>query len=280
MRIATTPVAAAAALLLSGCLGSRLDTLSKQVTDLQQQLRELRKAQSGLNVSVEDLESRVMVVQDDIDTYRKRSAMALRRVQNLPVVRIKPAHGPNPVYDPSDDKPRPKREDPTVVGYDKLDDDGNVVHRGDGSKPTPPAGPKTPTPRVAGRPPAVERDAIQSYKAALEFFRQREYERAVAAFRAFVEKYPTHSHADNAMYWLGECYYARGLWTKALTSFQQVIQSYPLGNKVPDAMLKVGLCHQQLGNVSQAREVLRQLVDLYPKGSVADIARKRLEQIR
>ena len=89
----------------------------------------------------------------------------------------------------------------------------------------------------------------------------------------------THNYADNAIYWMGESYYDRGLWRKALQTFQQVIQNYPLENKVPDAMLKLGLCQKQLNNIRQAREILLQVAELYPKSPVARIAQDRLKTL-
>ena len=104
------------------------------------------------------------------------------------------------------------------------------------------------------------------------------YEDAIEVYTKLVENYPNHGLADNAVYWIGECYYVRGLWHKALSTFQMVIANYPLGNKASDAMFKLGMCYWQLRDFRQSREVWEQLRDMFPGSSAAQLAAARLEQ--
>ena len=120
-------------------------------------------------------------------------------------------------------------------------------------------------------------DAAGDYRAAVEMVKSARYDDALAALRAFVQRYPRHDYADNAQYWIGEVFYAQKDYAHALAEFRRVVEVYPRGNKVPDALLKVGYCHQALGQGEKARAVLEQVVNVYPKSEPAMLAAKRLE---
>lgn len=62
--------------------------------------------------------------------------------------------------------------------------------------------------RDAAPAPSSE-GAAADYRNAVEMVKAGKYEPAVAALRAFLEKYPRHDYADNAQYWLGEAFYAQ-----------------------------------------------------------------------
>jgi tol-pal system protein YbgF len=133
------------------------------------------------------------------------------------------------------------------------------------------------TSRTPVRTEASTEAANADYRAAVEIVKTGSKDEAVAALRAFLEKYPRHEYADNAQYWLGEAFYAHKDYQHALVEFRATIETYPRGNKVPDALLKVGYCYQALGQAEKARAVLEQVVNLYPKTEPAALASKRLE---
>lgn len=115
------------------------------------------------------------------------------------------------------------------------------------------------------------------YRAAVERVKAGSYADALAALRAFIQRYPRHDYADNAQYWIGEVFYAQKDYVRALAEFRRVVEVYPRGNKVPDALLKVGYCYQAIGQGEKARAVLEQVVNLYPKSEPAALAARRLE---
>lgn len=266
---------------LIGCGTTNNELLLRQVKDLNLQLTDVRKSQTGVAVTVEDLETRLFLVQDELDTYRKRS----QNISRLPVVRVEPQNGPVSVFDSNQDtKYSPSQNTSGPLFFDRITDDGKLI-RGGANRPDAHAAETStksnrhktqPNKRRLGK---SELAAVSSYKASYQLLKQQQYQDAIDGFRTFVEKNPTHGYADNAIYWMGECYYARGLWLQALKTFQQVIQNYPLGNKSPDAMLKVGLSHQRLKNNRQARQVLQQVMEIYPNSPVANLAGARLKQL-
>jgi tol-pal system protein YbgF len=121
-----------------------------------------------------------------------------------------------------------------------------------------------PTPSAA-QPSALDPNAKRDYEAALSLVNARQYDAALDALAAFLVKYPDHPYADNALFWRGECYYAKGDYLHAAEQFEGVFTRFPAGNKAPDALLKLGMSHQKLGNPAKAKECFDRLAHAYPQ---------------
>lgn len=109
---------------------------------------------------------------------------------------------------------------------------------------------------------------------------QRRYKEAIAAFNAFLEKYPASELADNALYWLGETYYVTEDNKSALAAFDRLLKEFPRSDKVPGALLKKGYILDAMGRKREARDVLQQLVSEYPDTSVSRMAKARLKKLK
>ena len=121
----------------------------------------------------------------------------------------------------------------------------------------------------APAPSALDAEARRAYDGALALVNARQYEPALEAFAAFLVKWPDHPNADNAMYWRGESYYAKGEYARAAEEFEGAILRFPLGNKVPDCLLKLGFCQQKLGNDSKAKTYFDRLAREFPRSEAA-----------
>jgi len=119
------------------------------------------------------------------------------------------------------------------------------------------------------RSSALDPEAKPAYEAALALVNAHQYDRALDALAAFLVKYPDHPYADNAMYWRGECYFAKGDYLHASEQFEGTITRFPAGNKAPDALLKLGMSHQKLGNPAKAKECFDRLAHAYPQSEAA-----------
>jgi tol-pal system protein YbgF len=116
------------------------------------------------------------------------------------------------------------------------------------------------------------REALQLVQENMEFRAARE------KFTTFVDKYPQHELAINAMYWIGETLYGNKKYENAILQFQDVIQMYPDHSKVPAALLKQGLAFYNLGDQRNAEIILQKVVDKYPDSPEAKKAQERLEK--
>ncbi len=108
-------------------------------------------------------------------------------------------------------------------------------------------------------------EAKRDYESALSLVRAKHYDKALDALTSFLVRYPDHPYAENAMYWRGECFYAKGEYARAAEQFEGVIARFSYGNKTADALLKLGLCQQRLGSQAQAEKTFAELRDRYPK---------------
>ncbi len=118
-------------------------------------------------------------------------------------------------------------------------------------------------------PRTLDPAAKRAYDAALVLVGSRQYPQALDALAAFLVKWPDHPYAENAMYWRGESYFARGEYARASDQFEGVLARFPSGNKAPDALLKLGMCHQKLAEPAKAKEAFDRLSQLYPQSEAA-----------
>jgi tol-pal system protein YbgF len=95
-----------------------------------------------------------------------------------------------------------------------------------------------------------------------------------------LKRYPQSNNADNAQFWIGEIYYQEKWFEKAIVEYQKVIENYPKGNKVKSALLKQGYAFLNIGDKSNARIILKELIKKYPDSSEAQIANRKLSQIK
>jgi tol-pal system protein YbgF len=102
------------------------------------------------------------------------------------------------------------------------------------------------------------------------------YSLAIDGFEEYLRNFPNTELADNAQYWIGECYYAQKDYFKAIEEFGKVLDLYPRGDKVPAAMVKLGISYIEVRDRASAKKMLRQVVELYPHTDEAALARERL----
>jgi tol-pal system protein YbgF len=116
------------------------------------------------------------------------------------------------------------------------------------------------------------------YDRTLGYYRDGQYEKAIAGFKDFLKFYHKSDLADNANFWIGECNRALEKYEEAILAYQKVINGYPKGNKVPSAMLHQALTFEKINDRTTANLVFKRLVKNFPKTKEAEIARKRLKQ--
>jgi len=242
----------------------RLTKFERDILALQQRLRSSREdAGAGpggviptvtLASSADDVEMRLAAIEKAIQQLTgmaeetrhevNRLSQRLDRMQNDLAYRVEQLES----------AAESDRSDP--VGTSGAD--GSVEdHNGGGTRGLSPVG-------AAGQAPEARRtsqpaDPEAAYHAAFDRLRERDYDGAEAAFAAFIAHYPEHPLAENAHYWLGETYYARGRFDEAARSFASGYKTAPDGRKAPDNLLKLGLSLQSLGRTEEACLVLARL---------------------
>jgi tol-pal system protein YbgF len=117
------------------------------------------------------------------------------------------------------------------------------------------------------------------YNNALDLIRSGKIDNAIPLLQQYIEIYPRTELADNAQYWLGECYYKKRDFQNAINGFKKVLDDYPSGNKIPAALLKLGYSYYELRQITQALESLQRIINQYPNDPVYSLAQKKIDII-
>ncbi len=248
-----TPGLMAGALLLlaSGCATSRAQQLETEVQTLRDDLDDLKRSQAASRVQFDELRGRLVMVEEKADSARvDRSRKDSGWIPKLPTVRVGPA------------QPTPRAVEAEEEGSGELPDTPVAV--------APPAVLPSPSGPGGDLPPQLDNQkpkgdpAVMLYNQAKALLDSDQLPAARAGFEQLLQAHPDHDLADNALYWIGESWYAQAQWLKAANHFVRVAKEYPRGNKVPDAMYKLSKSYEKLGDDSGSSDVLRQLCKHYP----------------
>jgi tol-pal system protein YbgF len=147
-------------------------------------------------------------------------------------------------------------------------------------------------PAEAARPPSMQEAALAQeeaaaragrldgdYREALGLVRQGQCNQAVPKLRDFVRKNPKSEYADNALYWVGACYYGQHDYSRAIVELNDLVLKYPKGDKVPAALLMMADAFADSGDKIDARLVLQKLTSQYPQAEEAGQARQKLQSL-
>ena len=117
------------------------------------------------------------------------------------------------------------------------------------------------------------------YNTAYLDFTRGKYEVAISEFRRYLASSSGSDNADNAQYWIGECFYSLGRLDSAEAGFKHVIVDYPDGNKASAAEYKLGLVYIAQNRRAEAANQLRRVVKEYPGTNEAKLAQDRLQTL-
>jgi tol-pal system protein YbgF len=253
--------------LVAGCAGLRTPPPAPEG---QKKLEDLARSQARIEMRVDEVTRNLLALRERIEaqdaaikTLRDTTREAAREdaedaedakqeavVPLLPVVKVEPlAAAPS-----TPEARKPPAAQPSAP------------------RNPPPAG--APTPRPESTP--EQGAAADLYRRAFNGFREARYGQAILDFEEFLRRYPNHEYADNAQYWIGECYYSQNEYEQAILEFSRVLERYPRESKAPDALVKIGLCYEKLGDPGKARVFWKRVVSEYSDTEAAGQARKLL----
>lgn len=296
-----------ATLLCSACGGAQLKMLQQRVATLHDEVSELRQGQAAQRVQFDEFRNRLVMLQDKLESEQVRHARAMAHVEqperppSLPHVVLPATAAQQAAASDRGVGQLGRSHSAAVTGAHSAATAGaatrsvvigpnGVVQVKDKSRRASATRSQTagrvaaaPSASSDGQPPRAQGPAERaagSYRDAKAQLDAGNLRAARDMFTVFIRDHNAHPLADNALYWMGETWYAQSLWLRAARLFGQVVERYPRGNKVPDAMLKTALCYINLGEHKLARDTLQQVSAMYPGTGAARIARKKLASIR
>ncbi len=255
--VAAALVAAAPAHAQRQSLADRVGSLEQQMynnsanQDLLNQINQLRQQVTSLQASIEQLQhDNAQLKQSAQDQYLDLDSR-LNRLEggNAPVLPPVPANAPQAAPAPAKPAAAATSERPPSIHGDP----GSLAATGD------------------------ERTA---YNVAFDSLKAGKYDDSAQLFLSFLQLYPNGVYAPNALYWLGESYYATRNFPMAETQFRELLSRYPTHDKAAGGLLKVGLSQYGEGKVDQAQQTLETVVAQYPGSDAARTAQDRLQSIR
>ena len=131
----------------------------------------------------------------------------------------------------------------------------------------------------ATKPPTRSKISYKDrYDSALAYYRLRKFESAIKKFKSLTDEDKSHSLSDNAQYWIGECYYHLGLYSKAASEFEKVLV-FDNSNKRDSAILMKGKSLNHLGLKKDAIKQFKTLIAQYPRSSYTKRARELISTL-
>lgn len=117
-----------------------------------------------------------------------------------------------------------------------------------------------------------------SYKAALQFYYNKNYSQAISQFQSLMNSNPNHKLTSNCQYWIGESYFAMKNYQQALNAFKSVL-AYSKSYKLDDALIMNGITYMKMGDSEMAKKNFQQLVQNYPNSEYAPKAMRYLGRL-
>lgn len=114
------------------------------------------------------------------------------------------------------------------------------------------------------------------YQAAYNDYLRGSYDLSILGFRRYLERFRDTELADNAAYWIGECYFSQRKYQQAIKEFDEMLGRYPRSDKTASAVLKKGYAYLELGERQQGIVQLQNVIRQYPQSDEANLARQRL----
>ncbi len=131
-----------------------------------------------------------------------------------------------------------------------------------------------------GAPDLLGASSAAVYARAFALYESGRYAQSRDAFDAFARAFPRNSLVPNALYWIGETWYAQQRFARAGEAFALVPSRYPRHAKSADALLKQAYSALRSGNPTLARRLLDRLDAGYPGSRASILGREALRAMR
>jgi tol-pal system protein YbgF len=133
----------------------------------------------------------------------------------------------------------------------------------------------------SGEAPVLQSAALaERYRHAIILYTRSRHAEARAAFQQIFDADRTSDLADNALFWIGETYYASKEYTTAARYYRRVVDEFGDQNKAPDAHFKLALTFEKSGDLILARKTLEEVISRYPYSTPARAAKSELNRIK
>ncbi len=124
---------------------------------------------------------------------------------------------------------------------------------------------------------SVGPEARMIYESAYLNYVKGSYNEAINGFKSYLKIAPDSPLSDNALYWIGECYYSMGKRQDAVDTFNELITKYPQSNKKPTVLYKTGIIYEEAKELKTARTYYERVIKEFPNAPEASLAKERMK---
>lgn len=117
------------------------------------------------------------------------------------------------------------------------------------------------------------------FNTSLEDFTAGQWALCIDGFGSYLTNFSRTDLADDAQWYIGECYQQSGKFAEAVDAYNRVIANYPKGDRVPDAYYKRGIALSAMGQADRAREAFETLIKNYPDHDMARMAKQQVDRL-
>lgn len=117
------------------------------------------------------------------------------------------------------------------------------------------------------------------YNMARSDYLKGNFELAIEGFTIYKSQFSESPLADDALYWIGECYFSQEKYNEAVEHFNELILNYPNGDKIPAAYLKKGISLAEQGKKEEAFSVFKLLITKFPLEEETKIAQQKIREL-
>jgi tol-pal system protein YbgF len=117
------------------------------------------------------------------------------------------------------------------------------------------------------------------YNMARSDYLKGNYDLAIEGFAIYKTQFADSPLADDALYWIGECYFSQKKYDEAIDTFNELILNYPNGDKIPAGYLKKGISLAEQGKKQEAISVFKLLITKHPLEEETRIAQEKIREL-
>lgn len=138
-----------------------------------------------------------------------------------------------------------------------------------------------PAPAPAAVPAPAASAELRSYRGAYDSWRTDQNQACIDRFGEFLQTFPSSDYADDASYWMADCYFKQGEFKTAILRFDDVVTKYPQSDKASEALFRQGEALLRLGPSYQqaAGKAFERIITEYPSSRRAREASEQLNVI-
>ena len=139
---------------------------------------------------------------------------------------------------------------------------------------------KNPKKELRPNPVSNIKSKQNKYDEAYALYKKGNYSEARKLFEDFLKTYPKDQLTDNAIYWIGNCYFKEKKHEKAISVFEDLINKFPESNKAPDSHYVQALAFLELNEPLTAKIILETLIQNFPSSKAASMAKTKQLQLK